>query len=257
MIHDAATVLLLRDEQAALEVFMLERHIESDFVGGAFVFPGGKVDESDVELESWSGIDPDGEADRFRSSPEMVLSLYIAAVRETFEEAGVLLATRAGEPIDPGFVASEDTQALRSRMASRGDTADWRPWLHENDLVLELGQLHWWSWWITPEGLPKRFDTRFFVAEVPVGQVAEHDDVETTDSQWMRPGEALVAAERGDVQIILPTRRNLVDLAQFPSVETVIRDARGRNPGPILPRIVPFEGGLAVDHDSFEGPETV
>ncbi len=236
---------------------MLERHIESDFVGGAYVFPGGKVDESDFEIESWKGIDLTEEADRFCSPPDVVLSLHVAAVRETFEEAGVLLASRDGQPIQPEFLESDDTRDMRTRMASRNQAVDWRPWLLEHDLVLELDRLHWWSWWITPEGLPKRFDTRFFVADVPSGQVALHDDVEATDSRWVRPSHALTAAKKGEVQIILPTRRNLVDLGQFPSVEAVIRDARGRKPSPILPRIVAFEGGLAVDHDSFEGPEAV
>ncbi|NNL47125.1 MAG: hypothetical protein HKO76_02015, partial [Acidimicrobiia bacterium] len=99
--------------------------------------------------------------------------------------------------------------------------------------------------------------TRFFVAEMPRGQIAQHDGIEATDARWLVPNEALEAAAAGEIEIILPTRRNLVDIGQFPSVEMVLREARGRNPNAIIPSIVPFEGGLAVDHHSFEGPETV
>lgn len=257
MAIDAASVLLLKDHASELAVFMLERHIESDFVGGAYVFPGGKVDAADASVDRWTGISPDAEADRFGCSPEIALALYVAAVRETFEEAGVLLATRAGRPVDPDFLQSPSSLDVRLRMASRNDMFDWRPWLDEHDLVLTLDRLAWWSWWVTPEGLPKRFDTRFFVAEMPGGQSANHDGIEATDARWTVPKDALAAAATGEIQIILPTRRNLVDLGQYQSVELVMREARGRNPDAIIPSIVPYEGGLAVDHHSFEGPETV
>ena len=253
---DASTVLLLRDHDG-LEVFMLERHIESDFVGGAYVFPGGKVDQTDAETDRWQGLDIEAAADQLFCKPDQALALYVAAVRETFEEAGVLLAHRAGRPIEPGFLDQQDTRQFRERMASRGEKVDWRPWLEANDLVLDLSALHFWAWWVTPEGMPKRFDTRFFVAQVPAGQLAEHDGTEATDSRWVAPSAALAANSSGEVQIILPTRRNLVDLGQFPTVEAVLRDARGRNPSMIMPQIVPFRGGLGVDHESFEGPERV
>ncbi|MBT8248955.1 MAG: NUDIX hydrolase [Acidimicrobiia bacterium] len=257
MAVDASSVLLLKDYASQVAVFMLERHIDSDFVGGAYVFPGGKVDESDAAVDRWIGISPDVEADRFGCSAEIALALHVAAVRETFEEAGVLLATRAGEPVEPEFLQSRSSREVRIRMASRTEAFDWRPWLAEHDLVLTLDRLSWWSWWVTPEGLPKRFDTRFFVAEMPMGQIAQHDGIEATDARWLVPNEALEAAAAGEIEIILPTRRNLVDIGQFPSVEMVLREARGRNPNAIIPSIVPFEGGLAVDHHSFEGPETV
>lgn len=253
---DASTVLLLRDDDG-LEVFMLERHIESDFVGGAYVFPGGKVDDADSVTERWQGIDVNDASEHLACDPDRALALYVAAVRETFEEAGVLLAKRDGRPVTADFLARSDVAEFRHRMASRGEKLDWRSWLEENDLVLDLGALNWWSWWVTPEGMPKRFDTRFFVAQVPAGQQAEHDGTEATDSRWVSPTEALAANSRGEVQIILPTRRNLVDLGQFPTVEAVLRDARGRNPSRIMPRIVPYDGGLGVDHESFEGPERV
>ena len=256
MAFDASTVLLVRDAPG-LQVFMVERHIESDFVGGAYVFPGGKVDELDRQTEAWAGIDPAAEARRMGVGPDEALALYVAAARETFEEAGVLLATRNGQSVGSDFLEDPANAEFRRRMANRHEEVDWREWLDRHDLVLDLGALHWWSWWVTPEGLPKRFDTRFFLARTPPDQVAEHDAVEATNSSWLSPRDALESHARREVEIILPTRRNLVDLGQFPTVDAALVDARGRNPRAIVPRIVTFEGGLAVDHDSFEGPEQV
>lgn len=246
---DAATVMLLRDGAGGLEVFMLERHIESEFAGGAFVFPGGKVDAADRELDERrrTGL-ADEVVARMGGDRERVVGLHVAAVRETFEEAGVLLAGREdGAPLDvdaPSFVAA------RRRLAARGERWDWRPWLEEEGLVLDLGTLAWWSWWVTPEAAPKRYDTRFFVALASEGDAPDHDRVEATDSRWVTPGGALDAARRGEVHVVYPTRRNLAALAPYRSARDAWRAAAEGEVDVrrVLPEAGTEDGGLVIRH---------
>lgn len=242
----ASTVLILRNGVEGLEVFMLQRHLDSDFVGGAFVFPGGKVDAADRAMPppTVSGKDPDG--------------FLVAAIRESFEECGVLLAHRAGKPIDAATLALPSFLHARQQLASRDRTWDWRPWLEDEDVTLDLDSPAWWSWWVTPLGVHRRFDTRFFVAVVPDGHDPVHDDIETTASRWMRPEDALAAGTSGEVTIILPTRKNLETLAGFDTAEAVIGAAHKMSEHP--PRIQPEvtrgdDGNIWITHHSFAGPE--
>lgn len=240
----ASTVMLLRNGSEGIEVFMLERHIDSDFVGGAYVFPGGKVDAVDRAMPR--GTVPDDDRTGFR----------VAAVRESFEECGVLLARQSGHLVDAETLRLPTFLAARRRLTSRGDTWDWRPWLVEQALVLDLDALVWWSWWVTPAGVHRRFDTRFFVAHAPVGQLPSHDDVETTDSRWVRPQDALAAAAAGSATIILPTRKNLEELARFPTAEAALAAPRPPVPERIQPRLRRDTGGnLWIMHDTFANPE--
>lgn len=237
----ASTVILLRDGAQGVETFMLERHLDSDFVGGAFVFPGGKVDDSDCRLpeDLWFGIDPRREAPRFGVDPAMALGLYVAAARETLEEAGVLLGTTATMPADrPGHNDSLEA------------------WLRDHAVMLDLGKLAPWSWWVTPEGVHRRFDTKFFAAVAPPGQDARHDGAETTDSMWVMPSEAIARARAGEVMIILPTRRNLLDIAGD-SAAAIVEASRERFPVRIEPEVGPdpVSGEMRIFHPSFEGPE--
>lgn len=252
---DSATVLLLRDGTRGVEVFMLERHIESDFVGGAFVFPGGKVDAADRRLppERWTGLDQ-VTVERMGGDEDLALGLHVAAVRETFEEAGVLLARRH----DGGRVDVDDPSfaEARRRLASRDERWDWRPWLEHERLVLDLGALGWWSWWVTPEGAPKRYDTRFFVALASEGDAPDHDRVETTDSRWITPQEALAAARGRRANVVYPTRKNLERLADFDTADAAWRAAReGRvDTRRIVPTASVKDGVLTIRHP-FDGTE--
>jgi len=237
----ASTVILLRDGSEGVETFMLERHLDSDFVGGAYVFPGGKVDDSDCHLpdDLWFGIDPLAEAPRFGVDPATALGLYVAAARETLEEAGVLLGTTATMPAD------------------RPDHNDpLEAWLRDHRVTLDLGKLAPWSWWVTPEGVHRRYDTKFFAAVAPPEQEARHDGAETTDSMWVRPTEAITRARSGEVLIILPTRRNLLDIGGL-SAEAIVASARRRFPDRIQPELRPdpVSGEMRIFHPSFEGPE--
>ncbi len=204
-------MLLLRDETSGgtggLEVFLLERHLKSDFAGGAYAFPGGKVDPMDLQLppERWTGLDPRQVMGRLGArTTDHAVGLLAAAARETFEEAGPLLAHHGdGRPVTAEDLASDSFLEARRRLATRGEHWDWRPWLEAEDLVLDLGALQVFAWWATPHGMHKRFDTRFLAVPLPTVQADAlgHDDIETTDSVWRRPSDALAAAERGEVHL--------------------------------------------------------
>lgn len=249
---DASTVILLRGGADALEVLMLERHIESDFVGGAYVFPGGKVGAEDSALpaDRWTGLDLAAAAARFRCQERLALGLHVAAVRETFEEAGVLLALRDGRPVGAAEIEQPSYVVARRRLAARGEHWDWLEWLAEERLVLDLGRLAWWAWWVTPEGVHRRFDTRFFVARTPDDQVAMHDRVEITDSRWISPAQALRDGRAGQVKLILPTRMNLQALADRGNAAAVwATAAEGRSDTRrIQPTIVKTPAGTRVQH---------
>ena len=249
---DSSTVMVLRDAAGGIEVLMLERHLDSDFVGGAYVFPGGKVDRSDrLEEDLWRGIDPRFEARRMETTPDVALGLFVAAVRETFEEAGLLFATRGGSQISGDDLHSNSFISARSRLNSRTERWDWTEWLRSEGLVLELGELTWWSWWVTPIGVHRRYDTRFFVAGAPPGQEAGHDEVETVHSVWTTPMRALAAAAEGRAMIILPTRKNLEQLDLHSTAQAAVNWAAGQVPPRIGPEIVTQGGRVVVRHESF------
>lgn len=263
---DATTVLLIRDggaDRPRPEVLLLERHVESDFAGGALVFPGGKVDDTDRGLADhrWRGTPPSAWTDRLGVTDErQALGLLVAGIRETFEEAGVLLAVRGdGSPVTGRELASESFIEARRRLATRGEHFDWRPWLEDEDLVLDLAALGMWSWWLTPLGHHKRFDTRFLIARLPAGQAAGFDDVEVTAMRWSTPEDALAAWRGGTCTLIFPTRRNLEDLAAYDAVDDVLADVAADRVDRrrILPSIVRVDGVPMVRHPDGGDPHPI
>src|ERR1700744_1560160 len=200
----ASTILLLRDNAAAgeIEVFMMVRHYEIDFNSGALVFPGGSVDASDKEIiarkELYSGGEGLDAAD---------LSFRIAAVRENFEESGILLARPQGSTsLVDARRAAEIEAGHRAALCESKTT--FPKVLADNKLSLALDELVPYAHWITPEGMPKRFDTWFFLASAPPAQLGAHDGKESTDSIWVSPREALEGGETGGFKRAFPTRRN-------------------------------------------------
>lgn len=238
----AATIILLRDGARGLEVLLQRRGAGAAFMAGAHVFPGGVVDPRDREMPP-SLVD---------DSALPRLAERVAALREAFEEAGILLATRASRPLDGTDLAAPDAIALRRRLHDRHDDADWRPWLAEGGLRLGVSSLALANRWVTPEAEPRRFDTWFFRAVCPLGQLAEHDSVEMVSSAWVRPSDALAAAARGEALVVTPTRRNLEDLVGFATAADAVADAHARGSDePILP-VLHRDGDRAwVTHPSF------
>ncbi len=197
----AATVVIVRPHTTRLsgcEVLLLKRTPRASFVAGAHVFPGGAVDNDDARIA--------------RGLLGSVNSFVVAAIRECFEEAGLLFAHRRN-----GVVISPEDRIVWRRTLARGDQ-NFGELLEREDLVLDTAPLRYWSRWITPVGLPKRFDARFFLAPEPIGQHATPDETEITESGWFSPDEALRSADSGEMLLILPTRMTLQTLAFAPTL---------------------------------------
>ena len=227
-VRPAATLLLLRDEPE-FQVLMVRRHHQIDFAGGALVFPGGKVEPTDLPTAVSLIVGADGldAADR---------AARIAAIRETFEESGVLLATAAdGETCRPGAAL----EAARERLAQGAPFADV---LCDLDVRLDLAALTPFARWIAPSVAPKRYDTRFYLARAPRDQLAACDGQETVDAEWIAPFEALRLGETGERTVIFPTRMNLKRLAESDSSSSAIAAAAERPAFTVEPMIVMRDG---------------
>lgn len=259
LIRDAATVMLVRDAPE-LEVFMLRRNLKSDFVGGAYVFPGGGVDDEDhdANLETIAIGRSDAEASDWLGVASGGLAYWVAAIRECFEEAGVLLASNreTGEIVD--FTAPEVAERfVEHRRAVNAGERQLVDIVREEALVFDVGNIYYFAHWITPPGPPRRYDTRFFVTAAPAGQVPLHDDRETVASTWIRPAEALERSGTGDFQLIFPTIRNLQAIAKYESSQELLDAARPIRPiVTVRPRVATSDGGmrLLIPGDSgYEG----
>ena len=252
----AATIMLVRDADhggaAALEVCMLRRHLDSDFVGGAYVFPGGKVDDEDRSAaagEACAGRS-DAEASAMLDVPAGGLAYWVGALRECFEEAGVLLAYQGdGTTVVPVDLASPEARRrlAASRAALNAGEIGFLELLLSARLQLAADRVHYFSHWITPEGAPKRYDTRFFVAALPPGQVPVHDEHETVDTVWVQPADALARAEAGEFDVIFPTMKNLQAISRFATSGELLAAAAAVERVPtVLPRVVADHRGLRI-----------
>jgi 8-oxo-dGTP pyrophosphatase MutT (NUDIX family) len=223
----AATILLVRDALDGLEVFMVKRHHQIDFVSGALVFPGGKVHRDDTEtgLSEFADGGADWTADK--------RALGAAAIREAFEESGILLARDA----DTGsFVGAERLEALESyRARLERHEIPLLEMLRAERLRLALDQLVPFAHWITPENMPKRFDTHFFIALSPVGHLGRHDGRESVDSIWIAPERAI--SDRKTWHVVFPTKLNLMKLAGSRTVAEAIASAQANPPLTVTPWI--------------------
>lgn len=232
-----------------LEVLMLRRNIRSDFVGGAHVFPGGAVDRADGGPDAaavCSGGD-DAAASARLGVPSGGLSYWVAAVRECFEEAGILLAVPAGGgPLSLEDPADAERFAAHRRALNDG-TESFLELCRNEGLRVPVERIRYFAHWITPEGLPRRYDTRFFVAAAPPGQVPAHDDAETVADVWIRPLDALAQHRAGTMELILPTIRNLQAIGRFPTTAALLDAAAGVGAVPsVTPRMVVDSEGLRL-----------
>ena len=237
----SATILLLRDDPE-LQVLMVKRHYEIDFASGALVFPGGKAHEEDGDPAWADWIDGDVSAEE--------QAARVSAVREAFEESGIILARPktargVGAPLIGQDVASA-LAPMRGPVDRR--EASFLELMQAHDLVLALDALVHFGHWITPTMMPKRFDTHFYLAAAPAGQVAEQDGRETTEAVWLGPQQALDMEASGDATIIFPTRMNLGKLAETETTSAALARFAFEAVVTVLPEVGKDEDGNPCLH---------
>ncbi len=238
----SATLMLLRQGARSPEILLMQRHARSHDFPALYVFPGGLVEHDDAVLENrLHGVET---ASITSTAPHIgtqrLQRFLVAAIRETFEEAGILLARRRGEPgpLPPEILNNLLTQRLDLQ---RGHVA-FRDLVERHDLELVAEAIHIHAHWITPEFIPRRFDTLFFCARMPEGQKAQADGEEMTDQIWMRPEDALRERESGTRRIMFPTACNLDTIAGFADVDLALESSRARSVIPVLPRLETLNG---------------
>jgi 8-oxo-dGTP pyrophosphatase MutT (NUDIX family) len=240
----AATLVLLRDDPAGgCQTLLIQRHHGSRFAAGDFVFPGGKVEAGDTPEDAgrWcAGLDAGTAAQRLGDglTPPAALGYWIGAIREAFEEVGVLLARAAdGRPVGAG-----GGRFLEYRRACQREARAFWAMLSAEGLTLATDTLVYFAHWITPEEQPLRFDTRFFAAPMPAGQAAVADEHEIVAVRWLTPGQALAARARGEISLRLPTAKCLALLEGAESVAEALHCLEGRHVTTIRPRLVTEAG---------------
>jgi 8-oxo-dGTP pyrophosphatase MutT (NUDIX family) len=240
----SATIMLLRDGPSGVEVFMVKRHHQIDFASGALVFPGGKLDEHDKDQALRNHTDGAQNLDDLR------LSLAACAIREGFEESGILLARKPGQS---DYIDAAASHAL----------SPWRPKLNKSEvglvdfltrenLRLACDALVPFAHWVTPVFMPKRFDTYFYVAATPPGQLGRHDGSESVDSVWVNPNEAI---EDKRWTIIFPTKMNLVKLGKAKTTAEAIATAKAERIVTVEPKVITRDGKqlLTIPEDAGYG----
>ena len=247
-IRDAATVVMLRDAPVGLEVFLLKRHGLSDVLGGAYVFPGGKVDLSDAQLDADAHLDVAAASlhDALGESqlePAAAAALHIAALREAFEETGVLYAQGAdARAAAMAWELLREGRAFDEVLAMMG-------------LRLSTASLQPWSRWVTPAVggvMRKRFDTRFFLAQVPTDQQPRHDNHEAIDSVWLTPRAALEQYWDRRIELAPPQIMSLAHLSHHGDVASAVAQARGRRPPLIQPEPLENSGARIICYPGDE-----
>lgn len=225
-VRPAATVMLI-DDRPDLQVFMLERHANTVFAGGMWVFPGGAVDHQDdaAYFRDIATHRTDEEASRLLQIESGGIAYYMAAIRETFEEAGILLALHKED--ESPLVITEENAARFSDYRDRlnAGAIELKTILERENLLADVGQMHYIARWITPLGSPRRFDARFFIARIPSNQVPLHDDGELVNSAWLRPADVMQRYADEQMAMISVTERMVRSLSLFDSAQGVIRSA--------------------------------
>lgn len=235
----AATLVLLRDRSDGIEILLIQRHRASKFAAGDYVFPGGKIelDDNPDDAAQWcSGLDVENAARLLgvADGPRAALGYWVGAIREAFEEVGVLLAIDgSGRPprIDPSRLAEY------RRACQRDNRAFW-DMVRAERLTLTTDRLAYFAHWITPEENPIRFDVRFFAAPMPDGQTAEADEREIVGVRWLSPREAFDAQARGEISLRRPTVANLRLFDGAASVDAALASLAGRPIPTIRPRVI-------------------
>jgi 8-oxo-dGTP pyrophosphatase MutT (NUDIX family) len=237
----SSTVMLVRDGTAAPEILMLKRHVNSAF-GDVYVFPGGVVDPCDTKVHDCCDSPCAEVANSMLGTPD-ALSFFSAAIRELFEETGVLLAGPTWVEAAQTGIAPEDIERARHQLI-QGEIS-WDCFVRERNLTLGSQALHYFAHWVTPEGEPKRFSTRFFVAAIPAEQKASHDGFELTDSCWKTASDVLAAQRSGRMRLVYATWSTVTDIAKLGTVDDIVAwadDRRRSGVAQVLPAIVDVDG---------------
>jgi 8-oxo-dGTP pyrophosphatase MutT (NUDIX family) len=236
----AATLVLLRDRPGGgVECLLMRRHLKSKFAAGDFVFPGGKIeaDDNPDDAPRWCrGLEMKEAARRLdlEAAPRTALGFWVGAIRETFEEAGLLLAVDE----DGGELGAIPPRFADYRRACQSDNRAFWSMIRAERLQLATDRLVYFAHWITPEEQPLRFDTRFFAAPTPAGQTASGDDYEMTDLRWLTPREAVNAQTRGEISLRNPTVKNLLLFDGATDTTHALDRLRDRPVTTVRPRIV-------------------
>ena len=235
----AATVILLRHAEPGFEVFLTRRPDTMPFLGGMYCFPGGAVakgDSSEAMLAQCTGLLPETARRTIGAqfSPREALGFWVAAIRELFEEVGILLAnTASGAPLMINRRTAEKLADAHRKRQNNSPT--FAALLNNEGLRCDLASLVYFAHWQTPAHVSTRFDTRFFVAAMPQGQVPLESSAEVTQSLWLTPERAIALNERGELPMIFPTFASLRTLADFDSVDSVLKEYRGAGSAVDLP----------------------
>jgi 8-oxo-dGTP pyrophosphatase MutT (NUDIX family) len=234
---DAATLVLLRDDPGGPQVFCVERNRNSRFMGGALVFPGGKIDAADRD-PAWRPLlqDAHPRLHWLAEDDELRRALAVAACRESLEEAAILPVTGAlshDDAVTMRQTLTRGSQELRDALAARG-------------LSIDLGSLVPFARWVTPAAEARRFDTRFFMLRTPAGQDGAHDDHETMASFWATPQDILGRWEAREVQLAPPTHRTLQWLSAYATVDAALGAAEHVRLDPICPALIDYDGTIAL-----------
>ncbi|MFG2027692.1 NUDIX hydrolase [Streptomyces sp. NPDC048825] len=248
----AATVMLLKDTDGAPVVHMLRRRASMAFAGGAYAYPGGGVDPRDDDRQiRWTGPTRAWWASRLGVDETSAQAIVCAAVRETYEEAGVLLAGPTPDSV-VGDTTGDDWEADREALVARD--VSFAEFLDRRGLVLRSDLLGAWTRWITPEFEPRRYDTWFFVAALPEGQRTRNASTEADRTVWIRPGEAADAYDKGDLLMMPPTIATLRQLRSYDTAAEALAAAPGRDLAPVLAQARLEDSELVLSwpgHDEF------
>lgn len=244
--RDASTVILVRDGDVGVEAYMMRRQPTMKFAPGMYVFPGGRVDEADRVAEvPWAGDPPRAWAERFYCDTPTARGLVCAAVRETFEETGILLAGRDATTVVED-TSGPEWQEARRQLEER--SLAFGQFLTEQGLVLRADLLGAWSHWITPAFEPRRYDTRFFVAVLPRGQSVGRLPGEADRGGWMPVHQVIESVDAGQTHMLPPTRRTCVEISDVPA-DAVLSAAASRTISPREPKLVEIDGEAFLQTD--------
>jgi 8-oxo-dGTP pyrophosphatase MutT (NUDIX family) len=241
--HKATTVVLVRENiSKGFEVFLVRRHDDSAFMGGNYVYPGGRIDPADQSTDVLSfsrGLSPEKASEILGNSPpDESIGNWIAGIRELFEEAGILLAYDSGGKILSWVNRIGQEKLLHYRESLHRKDLSLSHLAQQEKILLALDQLHYYAHWITPVARSIRFDTRFFVALHPSGQEASHDQRETTHGLWITPRRALEGNSEKRIILSPPTLITLEDLSRFTSIDDLMKSLHEKKTSPILPILI-------------------